>query len=731
LAAIETLLHTPLAAGSSLSLRAHALDALARHVDRAVDILEAMPSDAEPAAASPEPAAMACRDAAGRTGPQRERERESEIAHEQAGHESETGHDPETARDPEATHDLWAGLDTEARHDPELGRDAKAGLDREGAPGHARFADGEQDADDAMRYWLQRLQGQCDAWQQELGARAPWLAVASAAQSNEELTGLLERLDRNPSLRRAVVLADAAATVLDGAQAPEAVALRAALSTLSELWRERVQAAGTLAARCRALCDVDFDFLCAPGQRLLAIGYNVTERRLDASYYDLLASEVRLASYVAVAQGQLPQEHWFALGRQLAIVHGQPVLLSWSGSMFEYLMPLLVMPTFENTLLTRTCRNVIARQIGYGGERGVPWGISESAYNVRDRNQTYQYRAFGVPGLGLKRGLAEDLVIAPYASALALLLRPDAACRNLRELARIGASGRYGFYESLDFTPARVPANARFAVVRAFMAHHQGMSLAALSAALNDAPLQRRFMREPMFRANQLLLQEKVPVALSIDAATLRTEERLAPARETPAAARVLTRMDTTVPQIQLLSNGRYHVVVSQAGGGFSQWGDLAVSHWREDATRDSHGIFCYVQDLDRDLLWSNTWQPTVAPATEYSATFVQASAEFRRRDHDIETHTRIAVSSEDDIELRRVTVVNRSGTRRRLALTSYVEPVMTPRSDAEAHPAFNKLFVETEFVAAHQAILARRRARSAEEDPPTFLHLMGVRDSA
>lgn len=599
-----------------------------------------------------------------------------------------------------------------------------------GADGRERDGDGEEDADSEMRSWLQRFQGQCDAWQQELGARTPWHAAAANAHVNEEVAGLLERLDRNPSLRRAAVLAGAAVSALADAEAPEARALRAALATLPALWRERVRTASALAKRCRALSDVDFAFLCEPGQRLLAIGYNVDQQKRDASVYDLLASEARLASFVAIAQGKLPREHWFALGRLLTIAGGRPALASWSGSMFEYLMPLLLMPSFENTLLTRTCRNIIARQISYGRERGIPWGISESAYNITDAHFTYQYRAFGVPGLGLKRGLAEDLVVAPYASALALLLRPDAACRNLRELARIGASGRYGFYESLDFTPARVPADARFAVVRAFMAHHQGMTFTALSAALNDSPLQRRFLREPMFRANQLLLQEKIPAALSIDSATLRAEEKLAAPRETPAAARVLTRMDSTVPQVQLLSNGRYHVVVSQAGGGFSQWGELAVSHWREDPTRDAYGIFCYVQDLERNLTWSNTWQPTVAPASEYAATFVQASAEFRRRDHDIETHTRIAVSSEDDIELRRITVSNRSSSRRRLALTSYVELVMTPRSDAAAHPAFNKLFVETEFVAAHQAILARRRARSADEDPATFLHLMGVRES-
>lgn len=396
--------------------------------------------------------------------------------------------------------------------------------------------------------------------------------------------------------------------------------------------------------------------------------------------------------------------------------------------MFEYMMPLLLMPSFDNTLLTRTCHSVIARQIGYGREHGVPWGISESAYNITDAHFVYQYRAFGVPGLGFKRGLADDLVVAPYASALAAILRPDAACRNLRELHAMGASGRYGFYESVDYSPARLPKGAKFALVRTYMAHHQGMIFTALSSALNDRPLQKRFLREPMFRANQLLLQEKVPAALSIDATTLHAEQMLAPPREVPGVARVITTLDTSVPQIQLLSNGRYHTIISQAGGGYSQWDELAVNAWSEDATRDRGGMYCYVQDLDRGDLWSNTWQPTCAPAQHYAATFAQASAEFQRADHGIETQTRIAISSEDDIELRRVRVTNRSDTHRRLALTSYVEWVMTRRSDAQAHPAFNKLFVESEFLVEHNALLARRRPRGDDEDPPYFMHLMGVR---
>lgn len=578
---------------------------------------------------------------------------------------------------------------------------------------------------------LHRVEDQCRAWQAHLGDYAPWLELRGEARFGDAVEALLERLDRNPSLRRGGVLAGAALATFanDPAHAtPAGAAWCAALEDLLERLDAHAEQAAALALRCRALSDIEFDFLWLPKQRLLTIGYNVDEGCADASAYDLLASEARLASFITIAQGKLPRNHWFALGRLLTVAAGRPTLVSWSGSMFEYLMPQLLMPSFDNTLLTRSCRAAIDRQIEYGRERGVPWGISESAYNITDVHLVYQYRAFGVPGLGLKRGLADDLVIAPYASAMALLLRPDASCRNLQELAAIGAAGQFGFYESLDYTPARLPADADFAIVRAYMAHHQGMTFLALSSALNDRPMQRRFLREPMFQANQLLLQEKVPAVLSIDANTLRAQEPAAPRRDTEGAARVLPNMDTTVPQLQLLSNGRYHVAISQAGGGFSQWNDIAVNHWSNDATRDAHGIFCYVQDLDKGHLWSNALQPTRVGAPDLHAIFGQASAEFRRRDHGIETHTRIAVSSEDDIELRRIVVTNRSGVRRRLALTSYVELVLTRRSDAQAHPIFNKLFVETEYSEPQQTILARRRPRADDENPPWFLHLAAVR---
>src|SRR5690606_15176161 len=275
--------------------------------------------------------------------------------------------------------------------------------------------------------------------------------------------------------------------------------------------RERIAELERLAHVAGQCAQMELGFLYDRDRHLLTIGYNVDEHRCDPGYYDLLASEARLCSFIGIAWGQLPQDAWFALGRLLTDVDGDPALLSWSGSMFEYLMPQLVMPSYEGSLLDQTAKTTVARQIEYGRQRDVPWGISESGYNAVDARMNYQYRAFGVPGLGLRRGLAQDLVIAPYASMMALMVAPVEASRNLRQMARAGFAGRYGMYEAIDYTPGRLPRGQPFALVRSFMAHHQGMGLLALGYVLHGQPMQGRFVADPEFQATLLLLQERIP----------------------------------------------------------------------------------------------------------------------------------------------------------------------------------------------------------------------------
>lgn len=476
--------------------------------------------------------------------------------------------------------------------------------------------------------------------------------------------------------------------------------------------------------------SMNFDFLYDKKRDLLSIGYNINERHLDASYYDLLASEARLTYFVAIAQGQLPQKSWFTLGRLLTTSGRTPVLLSWSGSMFEYLMPILVMPNYVGTLLEQTCQGAVNRQIEYGHQLRLPWGISESGYNILDASFNYQYRAFGVPGLGLKRGLGEDVVMAPYASALALMVSPESACLNLERLATEGLQGRFGMYEAVDYTPIRLPRGRNAAIVYSFMAHHQGMSFLSLASLLLNQPMQRRFLSNPQFQATELLLQERLPKTTSDDlytSSSITINAADASARSVENKLRIITDPDNTPPAVQLLSNGRYHVMVSSSGGGYSRYNDIAVTRWREDPTRDNWGMFCYLRDVASGDFWSATYQPTLRQTELFEAIFSDARAEFRVREHDFDTHTEIVVSPEDAIELRRLHITNRSRIRRTIELTSYAEVVLAPSMADAQHPAFSNLFVQTELVPSLQAILCTRRPRSADEERLWMCHLLAA----
>ena len=567
--------------------------------------------------------------------------------------------------------------------------------------------------DSEANEWAHALARQCRIALDELLFLAPWLAESPPAP-------LFQRGEAKPGGFAAIpTLRQLAALEMEILPALQDAGRRAC---------ERIATIERLALQAGELAQMDYGFLFDESRHLLTIGYNVGERRQDASYYDLLASEARLGCFVAIAQGQLPQESWFALGRLLTIAGGEPTLMSWSGSMFEYLMPLLVMPTYENTLLDQTCQAAVARQIAYGKQCGVPWGVSESGYNTVDVHLNYQYRAFGVPGLGLKRGLAEDLVIAPYASALALMVAPEAACLNLQRLATAGFEGKFGFYEAIDYTPSRLPRGQASAVVRSFMAHHQGMSFLSLAYLLLDRPMQKRFESAPLFQATALLLQERIPKTTAFYSHTADESSDFHPAGGQEAPIRAFDSPHTPIPEVQLLSNGRYHVMVTNAGGGYSRWKDLAVTRWREDTTCDSWGAFCYLRDVASGKFWSTAYQPTLQPPDRYEAIFSKGRAEFRRRDHEIESYTEIAISPEDDIELRRVRLTNHGRTRRVIEVTSYAEVVLASSAADVLHPAFSNLFVQTEILDPHPAILCNRRPRSQNEASPWLFHLMVVR---
>ena len=578
---------------------------------------------------------------------------------------------------------------------------------------HARrLAEVAAPAGDEARFWCGVLLEQCLLAMQEVEALAPWLADGGVAPA-------LPWAGRIPTLDEMARFAASESAPVDGHVGAIGVLAQARVRELRRL--------ADVAADCGRM---DFDFLYDRSRELLCIGYNVDERRMDGGFYDLLASEARLGNFVAIAQGQVPQDSWFALGRLLTDFEGDPALLSWSGSMFEYLMPQLVMPSYEGTLLDHTARAAVQRQIDYGRQRGVPWGISESGYNTVDARMNYQYRAFGVPGLGLQRGLGQNLVIAPYASMLALMVAPEDACDNLQRLEAQGFGGRYGQYEAIDFTPARLPRGQKLAIVRSYMAHHQGMGLLSLSYLLHDQPMQRRFSADPEFQATLLLLQERVPRTGAFHPHVGEVDGLPVEVEPDATQLRIFRTADTVRPAVQMLSNGRYHVLVTGAGGGYSRLGDLAVTRWREDPTRDHWGSFCYLRDVASGEFWSTAYHPTCVPVEAYEAIFSDAKAEFRGRHLGFETHTEIAVSAEDDIELRRLVITNRGKASREIEITSYAEVVLAPAIADELHPAFSNLFVQTELLPAKQAILCTRRARSHDETPPWMFQLLAVHNA-
>ncbi|MCQ8130157.1 GH36-type glycosyl hydrolase domain-containing protein, partial [Methylomonas rivi] len=475
--------------------------------------------------------------------------------------------------------------------------------------------------------------------------------------------------------------------------------------------------------------DMDFRFLYDTGRHMFAIGYRVAEGVIDPSYYDLLASEARLSSFIAIAKRDVPSTHWFHLGRRVTRAAHGTVLLSWSGSMFEYLMPSLVTFTPRYSLIDQTCRLVVKRQIEYGRARGVPWGVSESAFNGRDLSMTYQYSAFGVPGLGMKRGLGEELVIAPYATALAAMYLPHAAVENFASLERQGALGRFGFFEALDFTPIRLAEGQKVAMVRCYMAHHQGMSLVAFANVVHDGIMRHRFHRAALIQSADLLLQERIPHGA--DTETLPLLQALSDVKDTvqPPVRRVPTPM-SAVPSSHLLANGRYSVMITAAGAGYSLWRNLAVTRWREDVTLDAWGSFLYLRDVENGDVWSAGYQPTAVRPEQYDVVFVEDRARITRSDGAIVTTLEIVVSPEDDAEIRRLSLTNNGMREREIEVTSYAEIVLAPMPADIAHPAFSNLFIHTEYLPQTRALLAHRRQRAAGDAQLWAAHVLADRQT-
>ena len=589
-------------------------------------------------------------------------------------------------------------------------------------------------------YWAGELQNQLTAWLKIADRYLVWIEIIGEKSADE--IGLVEvdaRIALRAALCKAPSIQDLAGGDLDWIRFLRDLRTRVpqggggiaawidrvfkALDDSKWLAGEMLASAEQLALDVRRLSEsINMRFLYNPLRRLFSIGYNVSEGRLDHAYYDLLASEARMGSFVAIARGDIPAEHWFAMSRPYGAIGRRQVLLSWTGTMFEYLMPLLFQRSYANSLLDKAAHDAVAIQIAFGRAHGVPWGISESAFGDLDAHKTYQYSAFGVPELGLKRGQVEKIVIAPYATLLALGLSPRESVRNLQRLSGLGMLDDFGYYESIDFTHQPSRKEDHGVVVRTYMAHHQGMGFLALVNFIRGNPFHEAFHADPRVRAVEPLLHERIPRLPPLDQVSAHV--RVASVAAVGEVALSVSQFDTphtSGPKTQLLSNGKYALMLTNAGGGYSTWGEFEITRWRSDRTADSWGTFCYIHDADSDHLWSNTYQPVGGKVEGYSVNFSLDRAVFRRIDNDIESETEIIVVPEDDVEIRRTTLINHSLRARHLELTTYVELSMAPHNADRQHPAFNKLFIETEAIPAQNALLAHRRPRR-HDDPPIYV---------
>jgi cyclic beta-1,2-glucan synthetase len=597
--------------------------------------------------------------------------------------------------------------------------------------------------------WLDRFHHHLRAMRRDLNHYFPWQAILTDPPigmkkfAKEWELSLSEGLPLTQSIKASGDCLVKLRTIVSAGDLPsEAEEWLARLETELEKGRERqseiLEDLHKIAQRADQLAfGMDFSFLYDPTVRLFVVGHNISSGKRDTSHYDLLATEARLASFFALAKQDAPIEHWYFLGRPITRLGGKPSVLSWNGSMFEYLMPPIFLPTMRDTLLGESEITAVEYQARYAKQRGVPWGISESAFGVTDSDGNYQYRAFGVPGLGLRRGLTDDLVIAPYASALALCVWPVNAVANMRKLKELGSVTTFGFWEALDFTPGRAPEARAFLPVKTYMTHHQGMILAAITNVLKGDVLVERTLREKSLKTLNLLLQERVPWEVPVEKG--RIEERWEHYEEENAISIPppwIPSPQSSIPQMHVLGNGRLSAIVSESGGGGISWKGNAITRWLPDPTRDCHGYWLYVQDKKNGDLWSVGRQPLGIRAggmgdDTVQTIFHQHMVEFFRQWDNVSVRMETTIAPFDDVEVRRITMTNEGKTARILDVTSYAEVVLAPSQDDERHPAFSKLFVGSTHLPQHEGLLFERRPRRPETQPPVLLHRLVSQDSS
>jgi cyclic beta-1,2-glucan synthetase len=588
-------------------------------------------------------------------------------------------------------------------------------------------------------YWASRFVAEIDSWIEVIDRSLRWMETLSRpsedflAHFGKDVVELRRRVLRSiPSLAELERGLPAVNVLLNRPLSPEMPPeANGWLAQLKTEVQEAGRNAATVAAEMRRLQlsvrrfadETNLRTLYDRRRRHLAVGYVAEGPPVFTSHYDLLVSEARLASLIAIAKGDVPLEHWFALGRPMRTEPQGRQLLSWSGTMFEFLMPMLFTNSYENSQLDFACRNAVKAQIEFGENAAVPWGLSESAYSALDARQIYQYRAFGIPTTAQNPDVDNRLVISPYSTLMALLFNPRASVANLRRLdTDCGLRGPMGFYEAIDNSRSSTPEGRGGIAIYAYFAHHQGMSMAALANLLLGEIVRRRFHSDPRVRAIESLLFERIPLA------RLRVRERRAPTlipvkKTTPEQPERFLPVRTTAPQTVLLGNGRYSVMLTNSGSGFSRWNQFDITRWRADSAVDQWGTFILIHEARPGATWAATLQPTCDDRREMSATFTANRAEFRRFFLGIESTLSVVVGADEDVEVRKLTLINRTRRRRFLEITSFAELAMAPAAADASHAAFNKIFVETEV--DDSVIVAHRRLRDPDDPPLWVAHML------
>jgi len=461
--------------------------------------------------------------------------------------------------------------------------------------------------------------------------------------------------------------------------------------------------------------DTDFSILYNSRNKLFSIGFNIEENKLTDSYYDLLASEARQASLIAIAKKDVPLKHWYSLSRTLTILNKHKGLISWSGTAFEYLMPNINIKKYKGSLLDESCKFMVMSQKEYAKKLGVPWGISESAFNLKDLNSNYQYKAFGIPWLGLKRGLEDEVVVSSYGSILAITDYPKDVIKNIKILESEGMRGKYGLYESIDYTVSRLPKNKKNMPVKTYMAHHQALILLSINNLLNNNIIVQRFMCNPEIEAIDILLQEKMPEKVIITKEKKEKLEKLKYEGYDVYSERVFNKVNSDIVNSNVISNDNYTILMTDKGTGYSKYNDILINKYKP-TLETAQGIFTYIKNVNSKRIWAVSAMNYLGNADKYEVSFMPDKNKISRQDGWIKSESVIGITPNDPVEIRDLNLKNTGGKEELLEITTYFEPVLSKKENDYAHPAFNNLFLNFEYLEDNEILIVKRKKREKND---------------